>query len=292
MDQINALKIRNKEESALCSGLYLVPTPIGNLRDITLRALDVLNACDVLVCEDARVSGKLLKIFDIKVPKKVTYNDHADDEVKAYILSLIADGKIVAMVSDAGTPMISDPGYKLVRSCVENNFYVTALPGANAVLPALQLSGFSTNSFVFFGFLSSKYNQLKNEVNKLNDINNVSVFYESPKRIEKTLLVFNEVMPDRKLAVIREISKMFEEVYRGTSSEILAQMAGKSVKGEIALVVDGCSDVQGEDYDLDQMILQAHKAGEKLKDLSASIASIVGMKKKDIYNHALQILEK
>jgi 16S rRNA (cytidine1402-2'-O)-methyltransferase len=292
MDQTNSLKIRNKEESALCSGLYLVPTPIGNLRDMTLRALDVLNACDVLVCEDARVSGKLLKSFDIKVPKKVTYNDHADDEVKKYILSLIADEKIVAMVSDAGTPMISDPGYKLVRSCVERDFYVTALPGANAVLPAIQLSGFSTNSFEFKGFLSNKYNQLKKEINNLINVENVNVFSESPKRIEKTLSVFDEIMPDRNLVVVREISKMFEEVYRGTASEILNQMTGRQVKGEIALVVDGRGDDQGEDYDLDKMILQAHESGEKLKDLSASIASIVGMKKKDVYNHALKILEK
>jgi 16S rRNA (cytidine1402-2'-O)-methyltransferase len=292
MSQSNSLKIRNKEESALCSGLYLVPTPIGNLRDMTLRALDVLNACDVLVCEDARVSGKLLKSFDIKVPKKVTYNDHADDNVKTYILSLIGEGKIVAMVSDAGTPMISDPGYKLVRSCVENDFYVTALPGANAVLPAIQLSGFATNSFVFNGFLSSKYNQLKKEINYLDNVLDVSVFYESPKRIEKTLSVFDEIMPDRKLAVVREISKMFEEVYRGTASEILNQMSDKPVKGEIALIVDGCSDVQDETYDLDQMIIGAYELGESLKDLSASIATQTGQKKKDIYNHALKILEK
>jgi len=287
MADIKTLTIRNPEESHLCSGLYIVPTPIGNLRDITLRALDVLNAADVIVCEDSRVTGKLLKFYDLKIPKKITYNDHADDVTKNYILDLACD-KIVALVSDAGAPMISDPGYKLVRDCIIKNIYVTALPGANAILPALQLSGLPTDAFAFAGFLPSKDKGVRDIISQYKNARETMVFYESPKRIEKTCVILNDLIPNREISVIREISKLYEDALHGTASELLSMIREKPLKGEIVIIING-ADVGAEIHDVDAMILKAMKAGQSVKDLSAQIADLTGQKKKEIYNRALEV---
>lgn len=287
MADIKTLTIRNPEESHLCSGLYIVPTPIGNLRDITLRALDVLNAADVIVCEDSRVTGKLLKAYDLKIPKKITYNDHTDDVTKDHILNLASD-KIVALVSDAGAPMISDPGYKLVRDCISNNIYVTALPGANAILPALQLSGLPTDAFTFTGFLPSKDKGVRDVIAQYQNASETTVFYDSPKRIEKTCAILNDLIPNRQISIIREISKLYEDALHGTPSELLAIIKGKPLKGEIVIVING-ADKDTETHDIDTLITKALNAGQSIKDLSAQIADLTGAKKKEIYNRALDI---
>lgn len=287
MTDTKTLHIRNPEESHLCSGLYIVPTPIGNLRDITLRALDVLNAADVIVCEDSRVTGKLLKAYDLKITKKVTYNDHADEATKDYILKLARD-HIVVMVSDAGTPLISDPGYKLVRDAVVEDVYVTALPGANAILPALQLSGMPTDVFLFAGFLPPKDKGVRDELKKYTGRKETCVFYESPKRIEKTLNIIAELMPDRRMAIVREISKLYEQSLRGTASEILSNLSDQSLKGEMAIVIDGSQEDESS-YDIDELIRKSLSDGERVKDLSVSIACLTGLKKKEIYNRALEL---
>lgn len=268
-------------------GLYLVPTPIGNLRDITVRALDVLNNCDFVVCEDSRVTGKLLKAYQIE-KRKIVYNDHASIETRDYIIKLLNDGKIIAMVSDAGTPMISDPGHKLVKLCIETGCYVTALPGANAVLPAIQLSALPSNHFVFGGFLPSKTQGVRGVLSSYRKHTETLVFYESANRLDKTLNVINEIYGDRLLAVVREISKLYEESIRGTASDILSRLAEKPIKGEIVLVVHGADGNDcTQNIDVDEHIQIALDDGESVKALSERLAAQTGLKKREIYNRAI-----
>lgn len=282
------LTIRQKEESNFCAGIYIVPTPIGNLRDITLRALDVLYACDVIVCEDSRVTGKLLAAYGIKDKKKIVYNDHADDKSKDYIINLARDN-VIALVSDAGAPLISDPGYKLVRDSISAKTYVTALPGANAILPALQLSGMPSDGFIFCGFLPSKDKGVRDVLKNYQSLPETLVFYDSPKRVEKTIAIMAEVMVDRDVAIIREISKIYEEVLKGTPQQLLDLLKNKTIKGEIVLVIHGAASVVHESDDIDAMIVDALDKGQSIKELSGVIAAATSFKKKDIYNRAIQI---
>ncbi len=283
--------IRNPEESNLCSGLYLVPTPIGNLRDITLRALDVLQACDAVICEDSRVTGKLLKAYGLGGKRKIIYNDHADDETKENILNMMASGKILALVSDAGTPMISDPGYKLVRDCTDRGLYVTALPGANAVLPALQLSAMPTDKFMFAGFLPSKDKGVRDIFTSYKNRDETMIFYDSPKRVAKTLAILSDIMPDRAVALVREISKLYEEVFRMKAGNLADHIADNPVKGEIALVIHGntSAEASADNGDLEKRIGEEFAKGRSVKDISVLLAMETGLKKKDIYERALDI---
>lgn len=218
--------------------LVLVPTPIGNLNDITIRALEVLKNADLILAEDTRNTGFLLKHFEISKPMQShhIFNEH---KTLQKIIGLLKEGKIVAQVSDAGTPGISDPGYLLVRTCIQNNIIVTCLPGATAFVPALVVSGIPTDSFVFEGFLPVKKGR-KTKLEELSEEKRTMVFYESPHRLLKTLENFIEFFgADRNAAVCREISKLFEETVRGNLSEILAIFAQKTIKGEIVIIVEG-----------------------------------------------------
>ena len=218
--------------------LVLVPTPIGNLNDITIRALEVLKNADLILAEDTRTTGFLLKHFEISKPMQShhIFNEH---KTLQKIIGLLKEGKIVAQVSDAGTPGISDPGYLLVRTCIQNNIIVTCLPGATAFVPALVVSGIPTDSFVFEGFLPVKKGR-KTKLEELSEEKRTMVFYESPHRLLKTLENFIEFFgSDRNAVVCREISKLFEETVRGNLSEILAIFAEKTIKGEIVIIVQG-----------------------------------------------------
>jgi 16S rRNA (cytidine1402-2'-O)-methyltransferase len=288
MNDTSSIQIRNPEESNLCSGLYLVPTPIGNLRDITLRALDVLKACDIIVCEDSRVTGKLLKSYGISSKKKIVYNDHADDAAKNRIISFIEEGKIITLVSDAGTPMISDPGYKLVRDCLAQGLYVTALPGANAVLPALQLSAMPSDKFIFAGFLPAKDKAMRDMLLNYNEAVETLIFYESPKRLSKTLRAIADIIPDRQVAVVREISKLFEESVIMAAADLADHYEDHSPKGEIAIVIHGYEKRENAN-DLNAEIQQLLHNGLSVKDVTAALSEKTGHKKKDIYNRAVEI---
>lgn len=289
MNDTRAIQIRNPEESDLCAGLYLVPTPIGNLRDITLRALDVLTACDVIVCEDSRVTGKLLKAYAVPNKKKIVYNDHADEATKNHIMDLIAEGKIIALVSDAGTPLVSDPGYKLVRDCLQKGLYVTALPGANAVLPALLLSSLPSDRFLFIGFLPSKDKAMRDLLSEYADRPETLIYYESPKRLSKTLAALAEIMPDRQIAVVREISKLYEESICMNASDLADKIAANPVKGEIAIVIDGASAHEGKEIDLEKRISDGLANGLSVKEISVLLSQETGQRKKDIYDLVLEI---
>lgn len=220
--------------------LILVPTPIGNLGDITLRAITVLKNADVVLAEDTRVSSKLMKHLEID-KKLVPHHKFNEHKTLQRIISTIQEGNTVALISDAGTPGISDPGFLLVRTCIENNIEVECLPGPTALIPALAVSGLPSDKFVFEGFLPQKKGRQKRLL-QLVDEPRTMIFYESPFRLVKTLSQFSEFLgSQRQVCVCRELSKMFEEVKRGTLSELQNYYSENTPKGEIVMVVEGAS---------------------------------------------------
>ncbi|WBX76539.1 16S rRNA (cytidine(1402)-2'-O)-methyltransferase [Tenacibaculum ovolyticum] len=220
------------------SKLYLVPTPIGNLEDITLRALRILKEVDFILAEDTRTSGKLLKHFEINTQM---YSHHMHNEHKSVegVLNRLKNGETCALISDAGTPAISDPGFLLTRACVQQNIDVECLPGATAFVPALVNSGLPNDKFVFEGFLPVKKGR-QTRLTFLAEETRTMIFYESPHKLLKTLTHFGEYFgADRQISVSRELTKLFEETKRGTVIEVLSYYTEKPAKGEIVIIVDG-----------------------------------------------------
>ena len=216
--------------------LYVVATPIGNLGDITLRALEALKAADVIAAEDTRHSGILLKHYDIQKPF-VSYHEHNEAMRTAQLAERLAAGETVALITDAGLPGISDPGARLIRECIRRDLPFTVVPGPSAVLTALVGSGFATDEFFFGGFLPPKSGGRARELTAAAERAKTSIFFESPHRLLKTLAAAHEIMPDREICVARELTKKFEEFRRGRPAELLAHYIAKPAKGEIVLVV-------------------------------------------------------
>ena len=222
----------------MSASLYLVPTPLGNLKDITWRALDILNAVDVILCEDTRTSSRLLQHYQIQKPLS-PYHQHNEHKILSHLVEQLQAGKTMALITDAGTPGISDPAFLLVRECLKNNIKVECLPGATAFVPALVNSGLPINRFVFEGFLPLKKGR-HTLLSQLSNEERTMVFYESPVRLVKTLQDFiNYFGAERKCSVSRELTKMFEENFQGSLYEVCAHFANKTVKGEIVIVVEG-----------------------------------------------------
>ncbi|WP_108422401.1 16S rRNA (cytidine(1402)-2'-O)-methyltransferase [Flagellimonas amoyensis] len=218
--------------------LYLVPTPIGNLEDITLRAIKVLKEVDVVLAEDTRTSGKLLKHFEIATPLQSHHMHNEHKQVEALVQKL-KGGAVYALISDAGTPAISDPGFLLTRACVENGIEVECLPGATAFVPALVNSGLPNDRFVFEGFLPIKKGR-QTKLQELAEETRTMVFYESPHKLLKTLAQFVDYFgADRPVSVSRELTKLYEETVRGTLSEVLEHFTQKAPKGEFVVIVGG-----------------------------------------------------
>ncbi|MBT8257544.1 MAG: 16S rRNA (cytidine(1402)-2'-O)-methyltransferase [Bacteroidia bacterium] len=218
--------------------LHLVPTPIGNLKDITLRAIEVLNQVDLILAEDTRTSGKLLKHYEIETPLR-SYHMHNEHKVLQSIIDRLIGGDSIALISDAGTPAISDPGFLLVRSCIENEIDVECLPGATAFVPALVNSGIPCDRFVFEGFLPVKKGR-QTRLKKLQEEERTMVFYESPHKLLKTLTDMMEYFgEDRQVSVSRELTKMFEENIRGNLKEVHESFSAKKIKGELVIVIAG-----------------------------------------------------
>ncbi len=220
--------------------LYLVPTPIGNLADMTSRALEILKEVEVVACEDTRTSGNLLSKFGIK-KRLVSYHEFNERSRARQLLEILKQGQSIAVMTDAGTPGISDPAYRIVRAALSEDVEIVPLPGASALLPALTASGLPTDRFLFEGFLSHKSGARKRRLEKLRDFEHTIIFYESPHRVRQSLTAMLEVFGDRQACLAREISKKFEQFIRGSISEILSKI-GESVKGEVVLVVAGCTD--------------------------------------------------
>lgn len=222
----------------MTSKLYIVPTPIGNLEDITLRAIKVLKEVDTILAEDTRTSGKLLKYYDIDTPMQ-SHHMHNEHKMVDKVVERIKSGESIALISDAGTPAISDPGFLLTRTCIENNIEVECLPGATAFVPALVNSGLPNDKFVFEGFLPIKKGR-QTRLETLAEESRTMIFYESPHKLVKTLTQFAEYFgEDRRISVSRELTKLYEETVRGTVKEVLAHFENKPPKGEFVVVVGG-----------------------------------------------------
>lgn len=218
--------------------LYLVATPIGNLEDITLRAIRILKEVDIIACEDTRLTSNLLNHYQIKKPL-VSYFEHNENQRSKYIVENILAGKNVALVSNAGTPLISDPGYELVNLCILNNICVKAIPGACALNSALSISGLPTDRFIFEGFLPRKPSKRKKRLQNIAKDERTVIIYESPYRLHKLLFELREICGNRQIAVVREMTKFYEEIKRGSVEDIIKDISGKRIKGEITLIIKG-----------------------------------------------------
>ena len=218
--------------------LYIVSTPIGNLEDITLRALRTLKEVDLIAAEDTRHTGLLLKHFGIQTPL-TSYFQGNELKKKEFILSKLSRGDRVALVSDAGTPGISDPGFRLIRTAIDNQISVIPIPGPSAVIAALSVSGLPTDAFLFRGFLPHKSKKKRDLLNELKEARETLVFYESPHRILETLKNILEILGDRQMVLTRELTKIYEEILRGKVREIQTQIAERQLKGEITLIISG-----------------------------------------------------
>jgi 16S rRNA (cytidine1402-2'-O)-methyltransferase len=218
--------------------LYVVATPIGNLGDITLRAVEALKSADVIAAEDTRHSGLLLKHLEIKKPF-VSYHEHNEAARTTELVERLGRGENVALITDAGTPGLSDPGLRLIRECIKRELPFTIMPGASSILMALLGSGFSTDRFSFRGFLPVKSGQRERELRAATERDETAIFFESPYRLTKTLAACIDIIPERQLCVARELTKKFEEFRRGAASELLAHYQAHPPKGEIVLVISG-----------------------------------------------------
>lgn len=278
------------KEVPLRAGLYLVATPIGNMRDITLRALDVLKAVDVVACEDTRVSGKLFAALGMK-KKLMPYHDHNADAQRPVIMDKIRAGETVALISDAGMPLISDPGYKLVRECQVAGLYVTSCPGANAPLMAMQLSGLPTDNFSFLGFLPQKSKARQDALMQWKNVSTTLVIFESAARLEASCADILAALGDRPMALTRELTKMFEDVWHGRVSDILARLKKDGTpKGEIVLVVGAGEAEEKSAQDIDALLIHA-MAHMSVKEAVASVVGATGLPKKQIYDRAIKLKE-
>ncbi len=223
--------------------LYLIPTPVGNMEDITLRAINTLKMVDFLLCEDTRITAELLHKLDIK-KKLIHSDDHTEDSLKEMVLSKLQEGLNIGLVTDRGTPIISDPGYKIVEFISRNGFNVISLPGPTAFVPALTMSGINPSPFLFYGFLNSKTSKREKELEQLKKLPYTIIFYEAPHRISDMLKSLLKIFGNRNIVLCREISKKYEEAIRGTIEEVLE--VSETLKGEMVVVVEG--NLQQEDF--------------------------------------------
>ena len=277
------------EAASLEPGLHITATPIGNLGDVTLRALATLAAADVVLCEDTRVSSRLLDRYGIKAVMR-PYHEHNAEKVRPAIIAALKAGGAYALVSDAGVPLVSDPGYRLVKSCVEENIMVTALPGASSVLTALAVSGLPTDCFTFIGFLPQKEKARREILTRFKSVPSTLIAFESPHRIVDALSDISVALNNPRIAVSRELTKLHEEVLRGTANEVHATLAAReSVKGEICIVI-APSEILPEitsDDAIEKAITVA--LAENSASKAASIVSkSFGLQKEDIYARILK----
>ena len=278
-----------KSYKMLDAGLYIVATPIGNIRDLSPRGIDVLQDAEIIAAEDTRISKKLFSLLGISTHKFfITYEDHSEQEKFQQIIDFIRNGKSVALISDAGSPLISDPGYKLVRECRQQNIKVTTVPGACAVICALQLSGLPTNRFMFAGFIPNKDKPRLDLFTELKNINTTLVLYETAIRLEKTLAVLEKLMPQREIAVIREISKLYEECISGLPGDVRRKFAEKPTKGEIVLVIAPPHADEQEKPDLEKLLTD-ELSRCTLKEAVKNIAEKYHLKRNDVYEKALEL---
>ena len=287
MEQISKTFNKIKVENNI---LYIIATPIGNLGDISLRALKILSSLDVIFCEDKRITGKLLKNYGIKSAKLEIYNDHSDQKHRKLIINKIKNLNFKSgLVSDAGTPLISDPGYKLVKECMKNSIKVTHLPGASSVTTSLVLSGLPSHNFFFGGFLEKSKIQRKKQLKNALNLKYTSLWFESPNRLIETLKLMIELNNESLISVLRELTKLNEEIISGSPSFVYDQITKKTkLKGETVLVISN----NNQSHYTDQMILDLIKKDYSkfsTKELALYISNKTGLPKKSIYNRIIEL---
>lgn len=261
--------------------LYLIPTPIGNLNDITYRAIETFKMVDIVYAEDTRETYNLLKFFNID--KKIeSCHKYSEMKHKDKIISILKSGKNIGYATDRGTPLISDPGNVIVEEAINNGITVIALPGPNALLPAINMSGLSNERFLFYGFLNSKKSIAKKELNDLKNIKQTLIFYESPFRITDTLKLMLEVFGNRKAAIVREISKLHEEVLRNNLEQLIID--SENIKGEMVIVVEGNNEVREDNNNYEEIFNELLKEGYTKKDAIKEIVNKYGVSKNKIYD--------
>ena len=270
----------------LTPGLYLVATPIGNLGDITMRAVDILSRCDGVACEDTRVTGKLLKHLGISKPLW-RYDDHSEHRDRGRLVESMRT-RAVALVSDAGTPMISDPGYRLVNDCRAEGIAVTSLPGPCAAVVGLTLAGLPNDRFLFAGFLPAKEKARRETLEELAAIDATLIFYETGPRLLKSLAALKEMMPEREIAVARELTKLHEECRRGLADGLMAYYDAHPPKGEIVLLVGPPQDHAPSDADADAMLREAMQT-MKASQAAAQVSRATGLDRKTLYARVMDM---
>ncbi|HPI91786.1 MAG TPA: 16S rRNA (cytidine(1402)-2'-O)-methyltransferase [Deltaproteobacteria bacterium] len=268
--------------------LFLVPTPLGNLKDITLRALEVLREVDLVVCEDTRHTRKLLTHYGISKPM-VSCERFSEARKSEYVLEQLEEGKKIALVSDAGTPAVSDPGFRVICQARGRNISIVALPGPSALITAFSASGF-TSPFRFIGFFPRKKETMETEIQKMCITDEVTIFYESPRRLIRTLRMIHARIPEREVCIARELTKIHEEYMAGTIVEVLERLDGASVKGEVTVLIKGAK--EGDSFQatsLEGMASKLLEDGHSLKDILMLLSRETGIKRNEIYRMLLDV---
>jgi len=267
--------------------LYICPTPIGNLEDITLRAIKVLKEVDIIACEDTRITQKLLNHYEIKTPT-VSYHKFSEKEKSGYLISRIKEGKNIALVSDAGTPLISDPGSELLKDAYLNNIKIVPLSGASSVVTALSAGLITGGDFAFFGFLPRNLKEKEHILSKYSEIN--MVFFESPNRLLHSLEEIIKISGNRNAVIARELSKIHEEIKRDKISNLIEYYTHNTLKGEIVLIIEGQKEEKtADEAEIIEKIKILKKEGYSTKEISKIISLLTGFPKKEVYNLALSI---
>ena len=270
--------------------LTIISLPIGNLKDITIRALEELQSSDLIFCEDKRITIKLLNHYNIK-NKLMSYNEHSDRGTREFIVNQIDKGKSISLVSDAGTPLISDPGYKLIKELKKKNLTVTSCPGPSSPITAITLAGLPTDKFFFSGFLPVKSKARKDYLLKIKNIESTIIFFESPNRIVKSLETILEIFGDRNIAICRELTKKFEEVITLKVSEAIKNLSSRdNIKGEIVIVIEG--EVKKDKSQNLEAILKDALKSMSLSDAAKEISNYTNFSKKEVYNAALVLKDR
>ena len=279
-------------DKAIESALYIVATPIGNLGDITLRALNVLQNADAIACEDTRVTGKLLKHFGIKT-KMTAYHEHNAEKQSPHIMAMLGEGKSVALVSDAGTPLVSDPGYRLIKDAIANDYKVVPLPGASAPIVALSAAGLPNDAFLFAGFLPPKQAARRARLEAWSQTQATLIFFESPRRIAAMLQDAAHVLGGARQAVVaRELTKLFETFRRASLEDLAASFAEEPTpKGEIVLLIEPAKQRGVDIESVDEELLDLLRT-MRVKDASEQLSRETGLPKRDLYQRALMLKEQ
>ena len=279
---------QNSYNSDIKGKLYLIPTPIGNLDDITLRALNTLKEVDIVFAEDTRETFNLLKYYNIN--KKIeSCHKYSEMKNKEKILKILKEGKTIGFVSDRGTPLISDPGNFVVNEVIKENIPVIALPGATALIPALNMSGLDNERFLFYGFLNNKKNAAKKELNKLKDVEYTMIFYESPRRLKATLELMFEAFGNRKISIVREISKLHEEIIRDSIENVTKII--DDIKGEIVIVVEKKKNNKLETISTNyiELVKEMQEEGYSKKDAIKEVSLKYNISKNKLYEECKEL---